>query len=57
MEGNPKAREQAKVGDQEGKESTTTVCGDGDDTVARGNKKAAAKFWRREKRKLKISTG
>jgi hypothetical protein len=34
-----------------------TLCGDGDAIVERGNRKAVTKFWRREKRKLKISTG
>jgi hypothetical protein len=38
-EGNPKAREEAEVGDREGEESTTTVCRDGE-AVVRGNGKA-----------------
>jgi hypothetical protein len=41
LEGNPKAREEAKVGHREGEESTTMACRDGETTVVRGNVKAA----------------
>jgi hypothetical protein len=41
LEGNPKEREVAKVGDQEGEESITTTCGDAEAVVARGNGKIA----------------
>jgi hypothetical protein len=41
LEGNPKVREEAKVGDWEGEESTTMACGDGEVAVVRGNGKAA----------------
>jgi hypothetical protein len=41
LEGNPKVREEAEVGDWEGEESTTMACGDGEVAVVRGNGKAA----------------
>jgi hypothetical protein len=43
LEGNPKAREEVKIGDQEGEESTMMACGDGEAAVVRTNGKAACK--------------
>jgi hypothetical protein len=53
LEGNPKVREEVEVEDQDGEESTMTAYGDGEAAMARGNGKAAVKFWHRQRREAK----